>query len=856
MDFRSCVRTPQRTNVAVLLIMVVLFQPTLISSQIKNSSESKSAKAVPPGDPSADAFDLDPKGNCSEDIQIFCTPKKGSYLDCITLELQNEQAGVLPPDGREVADDCKLEIRTLKIASYKDLTLDKKIEAACGKDIQKTCSEYFLGPGGVLACLREHKDTLSEKCQMEVFRAEADAASDFQMDPLLYEKCSLDARAFCADVSPTGGRIQACLRARATKITYACRAELFRQEQENAGDFRLNVELQKACENDKEKFCANVRPGNARIKDCLESARLDPEFSRTCKDEFDKMLARRSEDFRLDPILKASCQNDINQVCGSELEELTDLPEEVPRVLHCLQDFQDELKDPLCKKEVHKALIRAAEDYRFDAWFAKSCEESKEKFCKEVDNSKVLQCLQSSRQEIDEQCRTALFDMEWRLSGDIDYKIAMKNACGLEIGKFCQGLRHDRGDIIECLQQRIEDPEMREDCQKEVIADEVESAKDYRLNYRIYNDCFDYVQKLCPVSSVCKKSEPCKGIVLECLQTNMDQIKSDECLKDVFSFTVKEAKNLELNAPLQQACQRDIKKYCFMLETKDHRKTLRCLRSHRNKLTKECKDEELRFSMMEASDIRLTPSLMNACGAELSQFCKSVSPANGEAFKCLQMHLENVEMGTLCKIEVDLQEARQASDYRLDVRVRKECQEDVNTLCSAVDPNEEGHAPVLKCFVSKFHKLSGGCQTEVAYAARMALWQYQFGSNLTDVCDEVVKKFCDKDVKPIANVVIGAYGQCLTSPNLRNLNPGCKALVQAATKEGSYVGERPEADLAAAIAKLKEYKANTGDLSQSGMALIWMTTFVAFSAFLAVALWRRYAGPPRAYTLVVKGGDV
>lgn len=72
-------------------------------------------------------------------------------------------------------------------------------------------------------------------------------------------------------------------------------------------------------------------------------------------------------------------------------------------------------------------------------------------------------------------------------------------------------------------------------------------------------------------------------------------------------------------------------------------------------------------------------------------------------------------MGTPCKIEVDLQEARQASDYRLDVRVRTECQKDVETLCGDVDKSEEGHATVLKCFVAQYKNLTGGCQTEVCH---------------------------------------------------------------------------------------------------------------------------------------------
>ncbi|OAE35399.1 hypothetical protein AXG93_2587s1140 [Marchantia polymorpha subsp. ruderalis] len=779
MALRSKIWTPSAMNLAVVFILVAVLgcHLSLVNSLNEDDSRNSGTDSSPnksvetaPQENIQETFDLDPKGNCSDEIKNFCTPKTGSYLECITQELQSEQAGNMAPNGKEISDPCKIEVRFMKIASYKDLTLDKKIEAACQKDIEDTCSNYFLGPGGVLACLREHKDTLSQACQNEVFVAEKDAANDYQMDPLLSEKCGADAQAYCSDVSPEGGRVQACLviifcsipvfRARASKVTYACRAELFRQEQENAGDLRLNVQLYKACEDDKKKFCADVRPGNARIKDCLENFRMDPGFSKTCKVEFDKMLARRAEDFRLDPVLRDSCRKDISAVCGSELEDLLEVPREEPRVIHCLQDFQEELTDPQCKKEVHRALVRAAEDYRFDAFFAKSCEDSKQKYCKDADNSRVLQCLQGARDMIDTTCRSAVFELESRLSGDIDYKVAMKASCGMEIGKFCKGLRHDQGAIIDCLQQKVDDPDMGEDCKKEVVLDEIESAKDYRLNYRIYNDCLEDVRTLCPIST--------------------------------------------------------------------------------------------------ASDIRLTPSLMNACGAELGEFCKAVSPTNGDAFKCLQMHLEKVEMGTPCKIEVDLQEARQASDYRLDVRVRTECQKDVETLCGDVDKSEEGHATVLKCFVAQYKNLTGGCQTEVAYAVRMALWQYQFGSNLTLPCDSVVKSSCDtKEAKAIENVVIGTYGQCLTlSQNFKGMNPECKALVRVATKEGFYVGDNPEADLAAEIAKLKELRGSSSDLGQSGMGFFWTTTVVAFVALLGVALFRRYSGPPRAYTLVVKGGDV
>lgn len=46
----------------------------------------------------------------------------------------------------------------------------------------------------------------------------------------------------------------------------------------------------------------------------------------------------------------------------------------MPKIIHCLQDFKENLKNEECKKEVHKVLALAAEDYRFDKEFSDSCE--------------------------------------------------------------------------------------------------------------------------------------------------------------------------------------------------------------------------------------------------------------------------------------------------------------------------------------------------------------------------------------------------------------------------------------------------------------------------------------------------
>ena len=47
------------------------------------------------------------------------------------------------------------------------------------------------------------------------------------------------------------------------------------------------------------QFCADVPPGNARAKECLEDNREKPGFTPQCKEEVEKMMADRAD--RLPP---------------------------------------------------------------------------------------------------------------------------------------------------------------------------------------------------------------------------------------------------------------------------------------------------------------------------------------------------------------------------------------------------------------------------------------------------------------------------------------------------------------------------------------------------------------------------
>ena len=86
--------------------------------------------------------------------------------------------------------------------------------------------------------------------------------------------------------------------------------------------------------------------------------------------------------------------------------------------------------------------------------------------------------------------------------------------------------------------------------------------------------------------------------MLKCLSLNKKNLTSPACKKEVHAFEKEMAADISLDVPLQAACRADLDKFCPKI-SRDHTRTLACLRNNRDSLTKACKAEELRFSEME-----------------------------------------------------------------------------------------------------------------------------------------------------------------------------------------------------------------------------------------------------------------
>ena len=86
--------------------------------------------------------------------------------------------------------------------------------------------------------------------------------------------CQADVEKFCADVEPGGGRIAACLRQHRSELSEEC----ITQGQEMR---KRLLAAREACDDDVDKFCQGVEPGEGRVVACLKGHMRD--LSKDCR---------------------------------------------------------------------------------------------------------------------------------------------------------------------------------------------------------------------------------------------------------------------------------------------------------------------------------------------------------------------------------------------------------------------------------------------------------------------------------------------------------------------------------------------------------------------------------------------
>ena len=103
----------------------------------------------------------------------------------------------------------------------------KKGDNVCAADAKKFCSEVRPGGGRVYKCLTDHNSDLAPACRDRL------AAAKARYDEFV-AACKDDAGKYCKGIPVGGGRILSCLKGRESDLAPACKAEFARAQKETA----------------------------------------------------------------------------------------------------------------------------------------------------------------------------------------------------------------------------------------------------------------------------------------------------------------------------------------------------------------------------------------------------------------------------------------------------------------------------------------------------------------------------------------------------------------------------------------------------------------------------------------------
>ena len=93
-----------------------------------------------------------------------------------------------------------------------------------------------------------------------------------ETDPVstVAEGCRTEIDTYCKTVTPGKGRILACLYAHSEKLSNRCEYALYDAAAQLERAVAALTYLANECDDDLEKFCSSVQPGEGRLLQCLE----------------------------------------------------------------------------------------------------------------------------------------------------------------------------------------------------------------------------------------------------------------------------------------------------------------------------------------------------------------------------------------------------------------------------------------------------------------------------------------------------------------------------------------------------------------------------------------------------------
>ncbi|XP_039254984.2 Golgi apparatus protein 1-like [Styela clava] len=657
----------------------------------------------------------------------------------------------------------------------------------------------IIGLSGMLLCLEEiahHQDTqshVSQQCENQLADFRQMLSEDYQMSPEIVRGCSTEIN-ICAEkeeVLKNGQTIHCLMNLARNKdgIGGSCEAAIMHLLKEEAvlSDYRMDYALAQACTPVVQTACSHLKDGDPMILSCLMDHLHSDAMVEDCRNRLLELQYFISRDFTLDPIFMKKCKNDAKNLCGIEKFGNTENDVEMPYslVVSCLYRHIPGAVQPRdgpvnkkkqtsrgCAEEVRKIMKTRALDFQLNPDLEKACRISLGQYCSDnvVEKGMELVCLQDAFENITldadkgqgdaEKCIDKLeeiTELEEGEAGNLDN--ILLRACEPDIDRLCSDKQDDdenEGEVMQCLIDNKFD--LTDDCKAGVLHFQLIELKDINFSYNFMKACKSDVEKNCLTEGNKRKT---KNEVVECLSEihlrdiveKRDDTISEECIAELSVENLQRHEDMKLNPSLKNACQADYKKFC----KKGKVKGIECLRMHHHKISNQCRKQLFKFEKEEAIEPDLDFILRRTCKSAIMQFCHKEGESQS-ILDCLIRNKENLE--DACHDIVHEREREQYSDINLNPELKDACENDIDTHCKQIlDDLKKGESKgddmtgqVTECLkeveLDQGRELTRSCSRHIRFVIKQEENDYSLDPMLTLNCLKSIQEICKPNKVP------------------------------------------------------------------------------------------------------------
>lgn len=227
------------------------------------------------------------------------------------------------------------------------------------------------------------------------------------------------------------------------------------------------------------------------------------------------------------------------------------------------------------------------------------------------------------------------------LDSATDY--SLMTACKPMVERFCPNLEDK--SVLDCLKTHKDEKSFDKQCHLIVVKRMIVQNQDYRFNPKLQESCSKNIADYCAPIVAYEQQHVLNGKVMDCLKTKFREGKlTNKCKKEVTEILQEQAMNYKLNPLLQDLCSKEIQVLCKPSEDsdEDHGEVQECLKQaflNQQIITKECKVEVATLIQEAKADIHVDPLLQRACTIDLLKYCSKVISGDGRRELVLTFYL-------------------------------------------------------------------------------------------------------------------------------------------------------------------------------------------------------------------------